>query len=253
MNNKVLALDFDGLICDGLNECILVSWNGYHDKDLDAFSKQGLESIPVQFAKNFEHCRNFAQHLGHFVVPFIFQKDTITSQNKFDALYQLIDPNVVDDFIKKVTTYRHWVRRENENEWLKHHVLYPGMKTFLTNIQQPVYIVTAKDSESVLKILSIAGINFDENQIFGEQKIKIEAFRQIAHLEGIDNQELYFFDDNILNVLAAQKAGYSAYWATWGYNASDHLHIARKNAVPSLSLPDFLENQWQTNSKSSVK
>ncbi|OUL30733.1 HAD family hydrolase [Nostoc sp. 106C] len=239
---KVIALDFDGLICNGLKECILVSWNGYDGKDVSDFSAQGLEAIPVEFCERFKHCRNFAKHLGHFAVPLFDYTTPIATQEDFEAVYQSINSDVIDEFTKNVTAYRHKVRREKEAEWLSSHTLYPGMETFLTTIDLPVYIVTAKDGDSVMKILSSAGIQFDESQIFGEQKMKIEAFRKITDLSGIPPHELHFFDDNILNVVEAQKAGYSAYWATWGYNAPDHIHIAKENSVSSITLSEFLKN-----------
>lgn len=239
---KVIVPDFDGVICDGLDECVLVSWNGYYGKDLSAFSAQGLASIPIEFVERFRHCRNFAKHLGHFIVPFVDFTTPITSQEDFQTIYTAIPPAIVQEFMEKVTDYRRWVREEKEAEWLSHHTLYPGMERFLSNINLPVYIVTAKDGESVRKILSSFGIKLDESQIFGEQQTKLDALSRIAHLEEIHNQELYFFDDNILNVVEARKAGYSAYWATWGYNAPDHFHIARENSVPSVSLPGFFEN-----------
>lgn len=243
---KVIALDFDGLICDGLNECILVTWNGHYGKDLSAFSDEGLASIPVEFVERFKHCRNFAKHLGHFIVPLVDLMTPIISQNDFQAIYAAIAPKVVDRFIKQVTEYRHWSRQEKSAEWLHHHSLYPGMERFLSQLDLPItYIVTAKDSKSVREILSSAGIQFDESRIFGEQNVKIEALRQITHLEGIPPHCLHFFDDNILNVVEAQKAGYIAYWATWGYNAPDHFHIAKENSVISISLPEFLENQLE--------
>jgi len=242
---KVIALDFDGLICDGLDECILVTWNGHYGKDLSAFSDRGLASIPVESVERFKHCRNFAKHLGHFIVPLIDSTTAIISQNDFQAIYAAIAPEVVDQFTKKVTEYRHWSRQEKSAEWLRYHSLYPGMEGFLSQNTLPIYIVTAKDSKSVREILSSAGIKFDESRIFGEQNVKIEALRQITHLEGIPPHCLHFFDDNILNVVEAQKAGYSAYWATWGYNAPDHFHIAKENSVISSSLPEFLENQLE--------
>ncbi|MDV2997317.1 MAG: hypothetical protein N4J56_007022 [Chroococcidiopsis sp. SAG 2025] len=243
---KVIALDFDGLICDGLNECILVTWNGYYGKDLSAFSDRGLASIPVEFVERFKHCRNFVKHLGHFIVPLVDSTTPIVSQDDFQAIYAAIAPEAVERFMKKATEYRHWSRQEKPAEWLRHHSLYPGMKRFLSQTDLSMtYIVTAKDSKSVREILSSAGIKFDESRIFGEQKLKIAALQQITDLEKIPPYCLHFFDDNVLNVVEAQKAGYSSYWATWGYNAPHHFHIAQESSISSISLTEFLEDRME--------
>ncbi|OFZ97929.1 MAG: hypothetical protein A2Z44_06435 [Betaproteobacteria bacterium RBG_19FT_COMBO_58_11] len=242
---KVVALDFDGLICDGLKECILVAWNGYHGKDTAAFSDDGLAAIPQWFAERFGYLRNFAKHLGHFYVPLVDSDTSIISQADFDARYKRIPGDDVYQFVTKVSHYRQLVREEMEERWLGYHTLYPGMKDFLASIKTPAYIVTAKDRQSVLSILKRAGIEMAEERVYGDRQAKLEAFADIARKEQIANESLYFFDDNVLNVIEAKNENYNAYWATWGYNIPNHYVLAKQNSVRGISLPTFLQTEFE--------
>jgi len=241
---NVLVLDFDGLICDGLKECVLVTWNGHYKKDVLLFSDQGLEAIPNTFVERFQECRNFSKHLGHFLVPLVDQTTSFPTQDAFNRVYNSINPVLVNEFVEKVNAYRQLVRTEKKAYWLACHTFYDGFETFLRVLSFPAYIVTAKDSDSVHEILCDKSIPFVQKRIFGEQRSKLAALTTIAQMEQIPNSQLYFIDDNINNVLEARSAGYHAYWATWGYNSPDHFHFAAAHSIPGISLADFLTNRF---------
>ncbi len=241
MAHKIFALDFDGVIADGLNECILVTWNGYYAKSLDDFSIQGLANVPDWFIERFTQCRNFAKHLRHFAVA-IFDRDTpIYTQEDYEHLYLSLDPSEVESFTNKVNNYRANARTERESLWLDMHTLYPYIQSFLEILEAPLYIVSAKDSESIIKILARTGINVSPERVFGEQRYKPVALKEIQQREGRRPEEIFFLDDNIMNVIEAKQETYSAYWASWGYRAEHHLELAYQHQVTSVSLEQLPE------------
>lgn len=237
---KILALDFEGFICDGLNECLLVTWNGYHEKALSDFSDQGLTSLPPEFVERFTYLRNFAKHIGHFFVSLLDPSPDISSQEDFDAVYASLPSEVIDLFMQKVTSYREQARSARRAMWLNYYTLYPGMDTFLANVDVPTYIVTAKDRESVIEILSNNALTFPSKNVFGEQRSKLTALALIKQLEQVSSDEIHFFDDHLMNVLQAKNAGYRAYWATWGYHLPEQFQLAREWGIESISLHDFV-------------
>jgi phosphoglycolate phosphatase-like HAD superfamily hydrolase len=241
MKYQILALDFDGVICDALNECILVTWNGYYDKSLDAFSSQGLATIPEWFIQRFSECRNFAKHLGHFAVS-IFDRDTvIKTQGDFERVYLSLDPVEVETFVAKVNNYRALAAKYREADWLAHHTLYPGVRKFLASLEIPLYIVSAKDEGSIKKILANAGIYLQPHRIFGERRKKLPALEIIQDFELVTIKDICFVDDNIMNVIEAKQAGYGAYWADWGYSAPAHIELAKLHGVTDLTLQEFVK------------
>jgi HAD superfamily hydrolase (TIGR01509 family) len=243
---QVFALDFDGVICDALLESILVTWNGYYEKSLADFSNAGLLAIPLSFINRFIWCRKFSRHLGHFFVSLLDPMPPVRDQQAFDAFYQSIQPDDIRRFTQNVSSYRDLARQQKTEQWLSYHRLYPGVSRFLTTVTSPIYIVTAKDAQAVFALLDYAGITFPFEHIYGEQQEKTSALRAIQQREEVKSSEVFFVDDNLPNIMAARQAGYNASWAIWGYNTPDHFLLAQRQAIPSLSLKDFLQLHERT-------
>lgn len=238
-DKRVLAFDFDGTLCDGLNECLLVTWNGYHGLELEAFGDDGLRNIPAAFVARFQCLRNFAKHLGHFAVP-LLTKGPIKTQEQFDLAYDTLGEDRVYDFVVKVTHYRHVSRQTFRDQWLAYHAFYPGVKRFLQLRAEPLYVVTAKDADSVQAIFVANGVDIPFHRIFGEQRAKLDALDTIAANEDVAKEQVLFFDDNALNAIEAKQAGYSAHWAGWGYSAPAHFELASNAGMSPLQLEDFV-------------
>lgn len=242
---KVYAFDFDGLLVDGLNECVLVSWNGFHNIGVDSFGPDGLEAIPAKFIDTFKNHRNFSRHLGHFVTPF-YVRGHFKNQADFDTAYAAIDESIVSSFVTRVNAYRKAARKSQYKLWLEYHSFYRGMEKQLKEITAPIYIVTGKDAASVDEILQHANISIPITHIFGECRDKVSVLNHIAKMERVSTNEISFFDDNISNACSTYQHGFDSYWATWGYNAPDHWQIAQAAAVPIISLNDFHQINMMT-------
>lgn len=240
---QVLAFDFDGTLCDGLNECVLVTWNGYHGFDLGAFSDDGLRDIPASFVARFAHLRNFSKHLGHFAVSLLTQ-ELIENQEQFDRAYKTIEEERIYDFVVKVTHYRHAARQNFRDRWLAYHAFYPGVKSYLQSREEPLYVVTAKDADSVQAIFMANDVDIPFPRIYGEQRAKLEALDLIAVNEGITKEQLRFFDDNVFNAIEAKQAGYSAHWAGWGYSAPVHFDLASSAGMRPVQLDEFITGDY---------
>lgn len=237
---KVLALDFDGLLVDGLNECLLVSWNGHHGKSLEHFSDEGLAQIPSSFIERFRNHRSFAKHLGHFFMPFQNDAGFFESQAEFDAAYGTLDPNQIERFVSRVTEYRGAAREAFRARWLAYHQFYPGLEDMLRAASSPVCIVTAKDSGSVDELLRNAGLRLPEGRIHGECRDKVRVLKAISESFEVSPDDVLFFDDNVLNAKEALGAGFRSHWAVWGYHAPEHFAIAEAAGLPAVDLEDLI-------------
>lgn len=236
----ILALDFDGLLIDGLNECLLVSWNGHHEVGIDRFSDAGLAELPDHFIARFKHHRSFAKHLGHFYMAFQHDVGVFRSQREFDIAYQSLPAGEVESFVQKVSAYRALARQTWRERWLGYHVFYDGLADWLLETNLPACIVTAKDPGSVSAILMQAGIQMPPSQIYGECREKLTALQAVADQFDVSRDQVCFFDDNVLNARDALHAGFRAYWARWGYNAPEHAEIAQQACLPAMQLHDLI-------------
>jgi len=237
--------DFDGLLCDGLAECMLVTWNGAHGAPVEHFSDAKLQTIPTGFRENFVKIRAYARHIGHFMVALSAEASELRSQAEFDALYDRLPEREVESFCARVNEYRQSVQTQLPELWLEQQSLYPGVRALLTSMTGTFYVATAKDAISVRRILAHHGVALDPTRIYGECRSKVEVFDRIASRERVDRDQVWFFDDNVFNVSDANKRGYRAVWADWGFHAPDHLAFAERAALRRMSLKQFVDGRWE--------
>jgi len=237
---KALALDFDGVIFDGLNECVLVTWYGHHGGSIADFGPEGLSAVPAAFVARFAECRAYAKHLAHFYLSLSESLDEVRDQAGFDALYAATPAAEVESFVAKVTRFRALAREARRLEWLNQQRVYQGMDRMLSSSQLPVYIVTAKDADSVLELLGHVGVSLERSRVFGELRDKLAALRSISERERAAPHEVGVVDDNVFNALAAKNNGYAARWALWGYQARGHREIADANALRGIEVEQLL-------------
>jgi phosphoglycolate phosphatase-like HAD superfamily hydrolase len=232
---QVLALDFDGVICDSLHECVLVSWNSHFGYAVADFGADGLTRIPQAYLDHFRASRGYARCLGHFLLPLLGGPEVFGSQAEFDAAYRGLPERLVTRFVERAERYRSAVRQHHRRSWLRLHTLYPGVLDVVRH-HRP-YLVTARDRESVVELLAAGGVSLDPSRVYGNQVDKRRALADIVDREGISPRELWFVDDNLPTVMAAGRAGFTARWARWGFAAPEHGPLARRLGVPSIDLP----------------
>jgi phosphoglycolate phosphatase-like HAD superfamily hydrolase len=240
MKNRTIVLDFDGVVCDGLNECLLSVWNTWHGLDVDAFTPATLDEVPLPFAERFAHFRNFVRHSGHFVMPFLSAADTFSCGEDFEAEFGRIPTAKVDAFLKRFEEYRTDVIRHRYEAWIGMHSYYDGVLNVFANPFNTIFIVSGKDTRSIKQILMAKEVSIPEDRIFGSQKNKIPALRKIALATGLDHASIKFYDDNLPNVLEAKEHGFQAIWAGWGYRTARDLDLSVTHNIQPTELNRFV-------------
>lgn len=240
MEKNILILDFDGVVCDGLNECLLSAWNTWYDLDVDAFDPATLGKIPKNFVTRFTHYRNFLRHSGQFVMPFLLDSNVFSSCEEFDNAFKSISSQSVESFVTRFEKYRVNVINDKYDQWIRMHEYYEGIVEVLKNEANQVFVVSGKDEHSIVKILQSQGVQIPESQIFGSMRSKIPALMEIAGDVGQGLDRLKFYDDNLANVLEARDAGFCANWAFWGYKTGNDIATSVSRQVPQVGLYDFV-------------
>ncbi|MBD0421690.1 HAD family hydrolase [Streptomyces sp. TRM S81-3] len=235
----VLALDFDGVVCDALEECALVTWLAVkrHDRSIPGPSHVGL--LPADFTARFQKVRNYSRLLDHFAVAHLPAADGVGSQTDFDLLFTSLPSDYVSRFTTAASRARDWFRTEETEFWLGQHTLYPGLDNLLRQNSGNVAIITAKDEESVRAILRRHGLEQTVSEVFGECGRKAEAVQELCSRRGITPNSLTFIDDNLTNVRRVSAVGARARWAQWGYQTPEHRQEAKRFDVEPLELSDL--------------
>jgi len=106
----VLILDFDGVVCDALDECALVTWLGKPGNEPEATGQASLKRLPPEFRSVFRHVRDYARLLDHFMVAHLPGASTVRSQAEFDALFASIPADEVATFVRRASAARDLLR-----------------------------------------------------------------------------------------------------------------------------------------------
>ncbi|GCD48356.1 HAD family hydrolase [Streptomyces paromomycinus] len=231
----LLALDFDGVICDALDECALVTWLGERPHDRTVTGPGQLERLPGAFTERFRTVRDYSRLLDHFLVAHLPEADSITSQSDFDQLFSSLPRERVERFTTAASAAREWFRAAEPDFWLGLHTLYPGVPELLRHAGT-VVIVTAKDEPSVRSILRRHGLEQTVAEVFGECRHKAAAIQEACARRGLPLDAVTFVDDNLSNVRKVAAMGVRARWAQWGYQTPEHRAEAARHGIEGLEL-----------------
>lgn len=250
-NPTILALDFDGVICDGLIEYFQVSWQTYsqiwspaNETPLDNLASQFyrlrpvietgwempvlikalVEGIPEEkILKNWES-----------IAKQILQQDNLKSIE----VSTILDKNR-DNWINK-----------DLNGWLNLHKFYPGVieKIKVTIVDIPLYIISTKEGRFVKQLLQQQGVDISREKIFGKEskRPKYEILRELIQ-QANPSPEIWFVEDRLKTLqLVKQQPNLEdvkLFLAEWGYNTAADKVIAQNDPqIQLLSLSQFAED-----------
>lgn len=235
----MLIMDFDGVICDALTECALVTWLGAHPAPPDARISAYATAMPRGFVERFRKIRDYARGLEHFMTAHRPMAANIRDQAHFDRMFGLFAPSYVAQFVEAAGAARARCREQEPDFWLDLHTLYPGMRGLLRRHAGQVCVVTAKDELSVRQILRRHCLADTVVEIVGECTRKAEAVRGLLARHGQRADQTVFIDDNLTNATQVSATGVQVLWAWWGYHTQEHERQAARVGLPVLQLAEL--------------
>ena len=248
----LLALDFDGVVCNGLLE--------YFASTKRAYQQIWFEEADDRFAESFYRLRPVIETgwempiLLRALVCGIPEADIL--QNFQAIAQQIIQTEGLEKqtVVQKLDAVRdNWIKHDLA-DWLSLHRFYPGVIEQLGKIVDSkikLYIVTTKEGRFVQQLLQQRGIDLDPEQIIGKEskRPKYETLRIIRdkHQQLADNISIFFVEDRLkaLQEVAQQPdlELVSLFLADWGYNLSGDRDLATQNRrIKLLSLAKFQQN-----------
>jgi phosphoglycolate phosphatase-like HAD superfamily hydrolase len=260
---KVLALDFDGVLCDGLLEYFQTAWRTY------CHLWSVTDSVPrEEVAEQFYQLRPVVEtgwEMPVLIRAILLETPVAKIFDNWPAIAQqiLLESNLqavqVAAALDQVRDQ--WIASDLSS-WLALHRFYPGvitrLKQFLAEAVQPV-IVTTKEGRFVEQLLQEQGIELAPNQIFGKevQRPKHQILRELlatAEYQLQATTELWFIEDRLKTLQSVQNqpdlSGVKLYLADWGYNTPTDRAIALQNdLIQLLSLTQFSQDfaAWSPN------
>jgi phosphoglycolate phosphatase-like HAD superfamily hydrolase len=244
---RILALDFDGVLCDGMIEYFQISKRTYETL--------WPEIIPEDFFPRFSQLRPVIE--TGWEMPLLLRSLVLGIPDE-EALNNW--PSIVQNLLESEKIAKkalsntldglrdQWIESDLES-WLALHRFYqPAIDRLasLLNSEVLVYIITTKESRFVKQLLQKVKIDFPESRLIGKEikQPKYVTIRQIL----ADLQELpanFWFVEDRLDALelVQQQADLNdvgLYLADWGYNtASMRQKVAQDARIKLLSLRQF--------------
>jgi phosphoglycolate phosphatase-like HAD superfamily hydrolase len=230
----VLALDFDGVVCDALLECAAVTWHAVKTPEPEAPDlATAVAVIPPEFMETFASVRPLSRTLEDFMVAHAVDPGELVDGTAFAAHRDRLGAGWLTQRSMAGERLRaRW--REHEPElWLDQHSVFAEVATFLQRGAHDVAIVSAKDAESVWAILHRHDLAAHVRTVIGSCGDKRPALSALRD----DHGPLVFVDDNLGHVTAAGAlTGVEARWATWGYHTPADVEAAPALGVRPLAL-----------------
>jgi phosphoglycolate phosphatase-like HAD superfamily hydrolase len=249
-----IALDFDGVLCDGLKE--------YFQTALNAYMQIWPEAIPEEPAvwrTAFSQLRPVVETGWEMpVVLRALQQGYAESDllKNWFAIRQQIMANETWDSKRISALVDHlrdqWIATDFDS-WLALHSFYPGVAAQLhawIAQQLPVFIITTKESRFVQALLQLIDVTLPPTVVFGKdrQQPKSQTLRQLQ-TQGF--QHLWFIEDRLATLHTIQQQPdlhlVRLFLADWGYNTiADHQAALHDPAIHLLSLHHLNQplEQW---------
>lgn len=256
---KVLALDFDGVLCDGLIEYFQTSWRTYCQ-----IWSPNCQKPPDELAPSFYRLRPVVE--TGWEMPILlralilgFHPEKIL-QDWSNIVQQILESEQLDwvNVGRKLDAVRdEWIAADLEG-WLNLHRFYPGVvervrrtlslpqASLLTNSTTELFVVTTKEGRFANQLLQQQGIQLPQHSIIGKEskRSKHQTLRQLIEASDGEAVSLWFVEDRLDTLQSVQQqinlSGVQLYLADWGYNTEQARESVRNDPdISLLSLDQF--------------
>ncbi len=250
---KILALDFDGVVCDGLIEYFETAWRTY----CQIWSPPS-RTPPEDLAPRFYKLRPVIETGWEMPVLIRALLIGISEAHIWQAwgaiaqqLLQQADLTAVDIGRKLDKVRDEWIVHDLDS-WLSLHRFYPGvvekLRAIVASSVKPI-IITTKEGRFVSQLLQQQGVQLGEESIIGKEckRPKYQIIRELIAVTSETPLSLWFVEDRLKTLqLVQQQADLEAvrlYLADWGYNTAIEREIAERNPrIQLLSLSQFVQD-----------
>ncbi|MBN3895338.1 MAG: HAD family hydrolase [Nostoc sp.] len=249
----ILALDFDGVICDGLIEYFEVAWRTYCE-----IWSPANDTPPDDLALRFYRLRPVIE--TGWEMPLLIKAlvDGIPDEKILHEWPSIAPKVLLNDKLQareisaKLDNQRdEWITTDLDG-WLSLHRFYPGVveKIKLTvDSGVKLYIVTTKEGRFVQQLLQQEGVNLPAAAIFGKEikRPKFEILRELIQAADKKPVSLWFVEDRLKTLQLVQQQtdleDVKLFLADWGYNIQAERESAQNDRrIQLLSLSQFAKD-----------
>ena len=235
-----MVFDFDGVVCDSTNECMVTSWNAWERWNKRDGFRRSLDDFTQVEIDAFRPLRPYVRGAGEYYIlmrVLDLANQSINNQKDFDELH-LRWQDQLTPFKAIFFQERQRLRSEDLNSWIELHDVYLDVITVMKDLhnQGRLLIATLKDGESVRLILKRNGIDIALEDILDQSHIssKLEALDHFVSEKNINKEDLCFIDDNVTHLSEPKNDGFQVFLSAWGTAMGEHKERALIENIPVL-------------------
>lgn len=262
----VLALDFDGVLCNGMKEYFQTAWRAYCN-----IWQPDETTTPDGLAERFYRTRPVVETgwemplllrsllLGTSEADILLHWTTIAKQQ---AATDSVEPARLAAEVDDVRD--RWITTDVKS-WLAEQEFYPSiipqLQAWLTTSLQ-VVIISTKEGRFIQQLLQQENVDFTRLQIFGKEvkRSKPETLRSLmAEHNSADHDStatVWFVEDRLQTLQAVRQqsnlSNVKLFLADWGYNTpAERDSVTHEPQIHLLSLQQFSQTwvAWTTEDK----
>ena len=245
----VVALDFDGVICDSVDELAASGfraagslWPSEIPKQIPSDYFNQFRLLRPVIETGFESILLSRMIIGQLNPDEIFTSFKVLCKQTMNT-YQIPREYLITQFSQ---VRNNWIR-EDPAGWLNHHRFYRNIPFILSELlkQCQVYIITTKEKKFAQRLLKLIEIPIKSNNIFGLKEGKKWTVLQRLISNGDENEGGFFYIDDRFKTLQklsgiSELTGVKLYLATWGYNVEeDHMSALEHTRIGMLNYDEF--------------
>ncbi|MDZ7725740.1 MAG: hypothetical protein U5R06_23665 [candidate division KSB1 bacterium] len=241
----LLMLDFDGVITQSIDECLVSGHNAYADYR-GGSRVERIADLDREWVDTARYLRSFIRNGEDYVyiAHALASGEKVNDQDDFDAFKQS-NIDLKDTFFDRFVQARHSFARSRPEQWCELSPLYPGMAGFLKDYEpgNNLYIITTKLLVFVREILSFHNIDLQQENLFDTRdgRSKSQIITDILANRQISKKQCYFLDDQVDTVIKVYPTGIHAILALWGYNNPEQVETARSRNIETMTRQAFFQ------------
>lgn len=248
---QLLALDFDGVICDTVREGCRSAWQVCRELlPLDG------DAPPPDLMSRFVRLRPVVEHGWEFPVLVLSILDGIPEATIWEAFQTICRERILGKYrvtprqlAARFDAVRDRTIAKSLDGWLADQGLYPGMADRLRAVLADgitVYVITTKEGRFAHTLLETHGVRMPLDRVWGKEQArpKPELLRALAGTHGLAYRDIWFVEDRLKTLQAVTRevdlAEVGLYLALWGYvMPTDRDTAAADPRIVPVSLDQF--------------
>ena len=242
----ILALDFDGVLCDGMREYFESAWRAYR-----RLRPAVPDEPPTGLFERFARLRPLVE-TGWEMVVLVHALLARASEAELSREWRpdawLADlggsREAVGAGLDRVRD--EWIARD-ETGWLESHRFYRGVIERLRGLgggSVRIVVVTTKEGRFARKLLARQGVSLGDEDVYGKEARRPKRTILLELVAGGDAARVWFVEDRIRTLEDVKKEPAldraRLFLAAWGYNTADDREAAHRDArIVLLTLARF--------------